>query len=333
MNVLDTIYNKARNNNQKIVLAESEDERTLQAIKIVQQEKFANIILIGNRDIVSKKSKNFGVNLNLDAIEFVDPINDSRIKILSKDLYELRKTKGMTIEQATQILAEGHAYLGIMLMHKGIADGFVNGAIHRSSADTIKPALHIIKAKKGVTKISSLMLMILPDGRKFIFSDCGLMINPTAEELAEIAYLSAQSAKLFDIEPKIAMLSFSTKGSGKDISVDKVRQATEIAKIKHPELVIDGELQIDTALVPSIAAQKAPHSVLAGNANVLIFPDLNAGNIGYKLVQRFADAKAIGPVLQGLNKPVSDLSRGCSAQDIVDAICIVSVQALMNKQN
>lgn len=329
MNVLDKIYEKAKNNIRKIILAEGNDERTLQAIKIVQKEKYAKIMLIGNKDIVSKKAEKNAIALNFDEIEFINPLLDSRIKTLALELFELRKTKGMTKENAQKLLEEGHAYLGMMLVQKGIGDGFVNGAIHRSSADTIKPALQIIRSKPGVTKISSFMLIILPDNRKFIFSDCALIINPTANEMAEIAYLSAKSANLFDIDPKIAMLSFSTKGSGKDISVDKVKQATEIAKAMYPELKIDGEFQIDAALVPNIAAQKAPGSIIAGDANVLIFPDLNSGNIGYKLVQRFAGAKAIGPILQGLNKPVSDLSRGCTAQDIVDAICIVSIQSQM----
>lgn len=327
MNVLDKIYEKAKRNIRKIVLAESNDERTLQAIQIIQKEKYAKIILIGNKDVVLEKSGKNAISINFDELEIIDPLQDSRIKELAIDLYVLRKNKGTTLEKARKLLEEDHAYLGMMLVQKGIGDGFVNGAIHRSSADTIKPALQIIKAKPEVSKISSFMLMILPDNRKYIFSDCALIINPTANEMAEIAFLSAKSAKLFEIDPKIAMLSFSTKGSGKDISVEKVKLATEIAKAKYPELEIDGEFQIDAALVPHIAKQKAPDSIIQGDANVLIFPDLNSGNIGYKLVQRFAGAKAIGPVLQGLNKPVSDLSRGCTAQDIVDAICIVSVQS------
>ena len=327
MNTFDKIYEKAKNNVKKIVLAESEDERTLQAIKIVQKEKYANIILIGNENTISKKTKKYGITLDYDSIEFIDPLKDSRVNLLAKDFFELRKTKGMTFEMAKQILAEDNAYLGIMLVQNGYGDGFVNGAVHKSSANTIKPALQIIKTKNGISKASSFMLMVLPDNRKFIFSDCGLMINPSAEDLAEIAFLSAQSSKIFDMEPKIAMLSFSTKGSGKDTSVDKVRDATKIAKTKFPSLVIDGEFQVDAALVPSISAQKAPGSIIAGDANILIFPDLNSGNIGYKLVQRFANATAIGPILQGLKKPVSDLSRGCTSQDIVDAICIVSIQS------
>lgn len=327
MEALDKIYKLAKLKNKKIALSESEDERILQAIRMVQQQGLAKILLIGNQNSVAKKSKTYGIALEMDAIEFVDPVKDSRLKSLANDLFELRKSKGMTHDKAQKLIKEGHAYLGMMLVNNGICDGFVNGAIHRSSADTIKPALQIIKAKEGISKISSFMLIILPDGRKFIFADCALNINPNADELAEIAFLSAKSAELFDISPRVAMISFSTKGSGKDVSVDKVRQATELAKKKYPDLIIDGELQIDAALVPSIAAQKAPGSIISGNANVLIFPDLNSGNIGYKLVQRFANAKAIGPILQGINKPVSDLSRGCTAQDIVDAICIVSALA------
>lgn len=327
MEALDKIYNLAKFKGKKIALAESEDERILQAIRMVQLENYAKILLIGNQNSVAKKAKSYGINLDFDAIEFVDPQKDPRLKSLANDLFELRKSKGMTYERAQSLIEEGHAYLGMMLVKNGISDGFVNGAIHRSSADTIKPALQIIKAKEGISRISSFMLIILPDGRKFIFADCALIINPNANEMAEIAFLSSKSAQLFDINPRVAMLSFSTKGSGKDISVDKVRQATEIAKAKYPNLIIDGELQIDAALVPSIASQKAPGSIITGNANVLIFPDLNSGNIGYKLVQRFANAKAIGPILQGINQPVSDLSRGCTSQDIVDAICIVSALA------
>lgn len=330
MSVLDKVYEKAKKDVRKIVLAESDEERTLRAIEIIQKEKYANIVLIGNKDQVARRAGECNVHLDHDAIEFVDPASYPMMDELVNDFYEMRKSKGMTPDEARRLLGEGGAYLGMMLVWKGIGEGFVSGAVHRSSADTIKPALQIIKTKPGISKVSSFFLMVLPDGREFIFSDCGLMINPTAEELAEEAYLSADSARLFDIDPKVAMLSFSTKGSGADASVDKVRQATEIARQKYPELVIDGELQLDAAIVPSVAAQKSPGSSVAGNATVLVFPDLNAGNIGYKLVQRFAGAKAIGPVLQGLNKPISDLSRGCTAQDIADAVCIVSVQVQMN---
>lgn len=327
MKIFDIIYEKAKNNKKKIILAESTEERTLKAIELVQKNDLAEIVLIGNYEDTKQKSDELKLNIDFSKIELINQNNFSRIDEFANDFYELRKSKGMTFEEAKTILIENEPYFAMMLLNKGIGDGFVSGAVHRSSADTIKPALQIIKTREGISKVSSFFLMVLPDERKYIFSDCGLNINPTAEELSEIAYLSAQSAKFFDMDPKVAMLSFSTKGSGADSSVDKVKKATEIAKQKYPDLIIDGELQLDASIVPSVAAQKAPDSEIAGNANVLIFPDLNSGNIGYKLVQRFANAKAIGPILQGLKKPVSDLSRGCTAQDIVDAICIVSVQA------
>lgn len=332
MNVFEKVYEKAKRDVKKVVLAESEEERTLKAIEIIQRENYANIILIGNYDAVQKKASECGISLDMSRIELVDPSNYARMDEIVNEFYELRKAKGMTVEESRRLMCEGGAYLGMMLVHKGIGDGFVSGAVHRSSADTIKPALQIIKTASGIAKVSSFFLMVLPDGRELIFADCGLQINPTVEDLAEMAYLSAQSARLFDIDPKVAMLSFSTKGSGADASVDKMRAATELARQKYPDLIIDGELQLDAAIVPSVAAQKAPGSVIAGQANVLIFPDLDAGNIGYKLVQRFANAKAIGPVLQGLKKPISDLSRGCTAQDIADAVCIVSVQVQQNQQ-
>lgn len=330
MNAFEKVYAKAKRDVRTVVLAESGEERTLKAIEIVQRENYANIVLIGNKDAVSRKASECGANIDMSRIEVVDPASYPRMEELINDFYEMRKAKGMTVEEARRLLMEGGAYLGMMLVYKGIGEGFVSGAVHRSSADTIKPALQIIKTAPGISKVSSFFMMSLPDGRDFIFSDCGLQINPTAEDLAEIAYLSAQSARLFDIEPRVAMLSFSTKGSGADPSVDKMKAATELARQKYPELVIDGELQLDAAIVPGVAAQKAPGSPVGGNATVLIFPDLDAGNIGYKLTQRFGNAKAIGPVLQGLKKPISDLSRGCTAQDIADAVCIVSVQIQQN---
>jgi len=327
MGILDKIYAKAKADVKKIILAESDEERTLTAISIILKENYAKIMLIGNKDKVSRRIQELSLNIDLERIEFVDPLSYRMIDELSNDFYELRKSKGMTQDEAKKMLVENEPYLAMMLLYKKIGDGFVSGAVHRSSADTIKPALQILKTKDGISKVSSFFLMVLPDGKQYIFSDCALNINPTSDELAEIAYLSAKSAKWFDMDPKIAMLSFSTKGSGADASVDKVRNATEIAKTKFPNLVIDGELQLDAAIVESVAKQKAPGSSIAGSANILIFPDLNSGNIGYKLVQRFANAKAIGPILQGLRRPVSDLSRGCTAQDIVDAVCIVAVEA------
>lgn len=324
MDILKTIYKKVKNNKKKIVLVEGEEPRTLRAVEIIQKNKYSEIILLGNSKKINSISKKLNLKINFSAIQIIDPKNFDEFDNYKKELFNLRKEKGLTLKKADELLKEG-SYLGIMLVYKGIADGCVSGAIH-STADTVRPALQILKTKPGTKLVSSFFLMIIKD-KTYLFSDCGLNINPDSKELAHIALESAKSAKALGLKPKVAMLSFSTKGSAKHEMVEKVISATKIAKKANPKLIIDGELQLDTAIVPEVAKLKAKNSKIQGDANILIFPNLDSGNIGYKLTQRLANAKAIGPILQGLNKPVNDLSRGCSAQDIVDLVCVTCLQA------
>ncbi|HEY8423381.1 MAG TPA: phosphate acetyltransferase [Clostridia bacterium] len=325
--LLDEIRGKAKAANKKIMLPEGEEPRIIEAAKIITKEKIARVVLVGN----PQKIKELGGDL--DGIEIVDPSADKNREKYVEILYETRKSKGLTYEQAEK-LALDPLYYSVLALKAADADGMVGGAIH-STGDTLRPALQIIKAAPGIKTISSFFLMIL-EGSKygyngaFLFADCGLNVNPDAEQLAEIAVTSAKNAKILTgMEPHVAMLSFSTKGSAKHELVDKVVLATQKAKELDPSLKIDGELQADAALVESVAKLKCPGSEVAGKANVLIFPDLNSGNIAYKLVQRLANAIAIGPICQGFNKPVNDLSRGCSVQDVVDAVAITAVQATM----
>jgi phosphate acetyltransferase len=310
------------------VLPEGTDERVLEAAHIINQEQIASVILLGNEQKITTWFSTKGYDLS--GITLINPETSDRLEKYAHTFYELRKAKGITPEQALDAVKQVN-YFGMMIMQANEADGLVSGAAH-STADTVRPALQIIKsAKKGAT-VSSFFIMDV-NGKTFIFSDCALVVNPTAEQLANIAIDSAISAKAYDIPPHVALLSFSTRGSGKDESVDKVALATEYAQKKiaaeYPDsgIVLDGELQVDTAIVASVAQKKAPDSPLNGDARVLIFPDLNAANIGYKLVQRLANAGAYGPVLQGLKKPVNDLSRGCSVEDIVGTVALTALQA------
>ncbi|MCR5608087.1 MAG: phosphate acetyltransferase [Lachnospiraceae bacterium] len=333
MGFIDVIKEKAKSNVQTIVLPETEDARTYEAASKVLAEGIANIVLIGNADEVNAKAKECGYDISKATV--IDPLAFDKLDSYVDTLVELRKSKGMTPEQAKDLLTKNYLYFGVMMVKVGDADGMVSGACH-ATADVLRPSLQILKTAPGTKLVSSFFVMVVPDceygsNGTFVFGDCGLNQNPNSEELAAIADSSAKSFELLVGEkPVVAMLSHSTKGSAKHADVDKVTEAVRIAKEQYPDLCLDGELQADAAMVPSVGKSKAPGSEVAGNANVLIFPDLDAGNIGYKLVQRLAHAEAYGPMTQGIAKPVNDLSRGCSADDIVGVIAITAVQAQAN---
>ena len=331
MSFIEEIKNRAKEDKKTIILPEAEDKRVLEAASKVIKQGFAKVILLGDGEKIKEdSSKN---KIDLDGVDIINPLTSDKKEEYKQKLYELRKNKGMTLEQAEELLKEP-IYFGMMMLkdENSKADGLVSGAAH-STANTLRPALQILKTKPGTKLVSAFFVMCVPDcefGEKgtFIFGDSGLNQNPTADELSEIAISSANSFKqLVRKDAKVAMLSYSTKGSAKSELTEKVIEATELVKEKETNLMVDGELQLDAAIVPEIAASKAPDSPLKGEANVLIFPDLDAGNIGYKLVQRLAKAEAYGPLCQGIAKPVNDLSRGCSADDIVGVVAITAVQA------
>ena len=329
MAFIDDVKEKARGSLKTIVLPESEDRRTLDAADRILREGLAKLILLGNEEKIRADAAALGDKL--EGARIVDPKKSEKLESYVETLTELRKKKGMSEEEARKLLTESNTYFGMMMVKMGDADGLVSGACH-STADTLRPALQILKTKPGTKLVSAFFVMNVPDcpygeNGSFVFSDCGLNQNPTSEELAAIAEASADSFRfLIGKEPKVAMLSYSTKGSAKHDDVTKVQEAVRIAKEERPELALDGELQLDAALVPAVAALKAPSSEVAGHANTLIFPNLDAGNIGYKLVQRLGKAEAYGPMTQGIARPVNDLSRGCSADDIVGVVAITSVQ-------
>lgn len=334
MSFIDDIKIRAKQNLKTIVLPEAEDIRTLEAASIVLKQQFANIILIGNEEeILNKANKN---GLDISAIKIINPKTSNKYNEYVQTLYELRKNKGMTIDKAKELVLDP-VYFGMLMVkdNNEIADGLVSGAIH-STSDTLRPALQILRTAKGTKLVSAFFVMVVPDCQygengTFVFGDCGLNQNPTAEELSEIAISSAKSFKqLVQKDAKVAMLSYSTYGSANSDLTQKVINATKFVREKQPDLLIDGELQLDAAIISEVANFKAPGSNLKGDANVLIFPDLNSGNIGYKLVQRFAKAEAYGPLCQGIAKPVNDLSRGCTSKDIVGVIAITAVQAQNN---
>ena len=330
MAFIDEIKKKARAVKKTIVLPESMDRRTWEAVETVLKEDIANVVVLGTPEEVEANSK----GLEVSGATVINPNTSDKLDEYVDALVELRKHKGMTPEEARRLLTTDYMFYACMMLKSGAADGIVSGACH-STANTLRPALQIVKTKPGSKIASAFFVMDVPnceygENGTFVFGDCGLNQNPTPEELAVIAVSSAESFKfLVGAEPKVAMLSHSSKGSAKHADVDKVAEATRIAKELAPELKLDGELQADAAMVPSVGASKAPGSDVAGQANVLIFPDLDAGNIGYKLVQRLAKAEAYGPMLQGIAKPVNDLSRGCSASDIVGVVAITAVQAQM----
>ena len=331
MNFIENIKNRARQEIKTIVLPEAEDIRTLKATEIALKEKYSNIILIGKKEKIIQLAKDN--EINIEGAEIVEPQTSPNYEKYANLLYELRKHKGMTLEQAKE-LALDPVYFGMLMVkdEETKADGLVSGAIH-STADTLRPALQILKTAPDTKLVSAFFVMVVPDceygsNGTFIFGDSGLNANPNPEELSEIAISSSKSFKqLVGEEPKVAMLSYSTYGSAKSELTEKVIEATKLLKEKEPELKADGELQLDAAIIPEVAKSKSPGSDVAGNANVLIFPNLDAGNIGYKLVQRLAKAEAYGPLCQGIAKPVNDLSRGCSYQDIAGVIAITAVQA------
>ena len=330
MAFIDEIKKKARAVKKTIVLPESMDRRTWEAVETVLKEDIANVVVLGTPEEVEANSQ----GLEVSGATVIDPNTSDKLDEYVDALVELRKNKGMTPEEARRLLTTDYMFYACMMLKTGAADGIVSGACH-STANTLRPALQIVKTKPGSKIASAFFVMDVPnceygENGTFVFGDCGLNQNPTPEELAVIAVSSAESFRfLVGAEPKVAMLSHSSKGSAKHADVDKVAEATRIAKELAPELKLDGELQADAAMVPSVGASKAPGSDVAGQANVLIFPDLDAGNIGYKLVQRLAKAEAYGPMLQGIAKPVNDLSRGCSASDIVGVVAITAVQAQM----
>ncbi|MDD4074679.1 MAG: phosphate acetyltransferase [Eubacteriales bacterium] len=329
MSVIDQIKAKAKNDVKNILLPEGAEERTVQAARIVTDQGLAKVTLFGDPAAIQATADQFGVDLA--GIEIVDPERDADFDKYVEMFYEMRKAKGVDMEKAKKTMRNPLFYAAMMIKN-GRGDGFVSGAIS-TTGDTLRPGLQIIKTAPGVSTVSSCFIMEVPDksygdNGVLIFGDCAVNIEPTAEQLAAIAIASAQTGKaLCGIEPKVAMLSFSTKGSAKHENVDKVAQATALVKELAPELNVDGELQADAALVEKVGQLKSPGSPVAGHANVLVFPDLQAGNIGYKLVQRLAGAKAIGPVCQGFAKPINDLSRGCSVEDIVSVVAMTAVQA------
>lgn len=329
MSLLDQIRENARKKKRRIVLPEGTSERTLKAADIILKEGLADLILLGNKEEINRMEKALG--LDLSKAEIVDPVTSPKKSLYIEKLVELRKSKGLTPADAEKLL-EQDIYYGPMMIYMGDADGEVSGAEH-STGDTVRPALQINKTAPGISVVSGAMVLVskkteLGHHGNFIFADVAITPNPTAEQLAEIAICSAETARMIlGVEhPRVAMLSFSTKGSAQHEMVDKVVKAVAIARERRPDLEIDGEIQADAALIESVGQKKCPGSTVAGRANVLVFPDLQSGNISYKLVERLGDAEAVGPILQGLGAPVNDLSRGCSVMDIVNLVAITANQ-------
>ena len=327
MDFLQQTIERAKADIKTIVLPESTDIRTIKAAAMIQEKGIANIVLIGNKDDINKLAG----SLDISKARIVDPLTSDKFKEYADTFYEMRKSKGVTAEQAAETM-KNPLYYGVMMVKMGEADGMVAGAIN-STSNTLRPALQILKTAPGTKLVSAFFVMVVPDceyghNGTFIYADSGLVENPNADELSEIAIASAKSFKnLVQAEPKVAMLSYSTYGSAKSELTQKVIEATKLAKEKAPQLILDGELQADAAIVPAVGRSKSPGSPVAGEANVLVFPDLNCGNIAYKLTQRLAKAEAYGPITQGIAKPVNDLSRGCSAEDIMGVVAITAVQA------
>lgn len=329
MELMEQFKKRARENKKKLVLPEGNEPRVIKAAARILQEDLADLFILGNLDEINSLADK--ADVNLEGAELINPESSELVDEFAETFYQLRKHKGITKEDAARQVVNP-LYFGTMLVHTDRAAGMVAGSIN-ATGDVLRPAFQIVKTAPGISVVSGAFIMEVPDcemGNKgtFVFADCAVNPDPSAEQLAEIAICSAATAeRLLEIEPIVAMLSFSTKGSASHDLVDKVLKATEIANKNAPELTLDGELQADAAILPSVAKTKSPDSSVAGQANVLVFPDLQAGNIGYKLVQRLAKAEAIGPILQGIAKPINDLSRGCSVDDIVNLVAITSVQA------
>ncbi|ABK62074.1 MULTISPECIES: phosphate acetyltransferase [Clostridium] len=332
MGFMDEMKQLAKKDLKTIVLPEGEEERNLIAAGKINDSALANLVLIGNEEKIRAKAKE--LNSNIEGLKIVDPETYEKTAEYAKELYEIRKKKGMTEEKAAVIIKDP-LYFATVMLKLGHVDGMVSGAIH-TTGDLLRPGLQIVKTKPGIKAVSGVVMLEVPNceyGKNglVLVADAAVNPNPNAEELASIAIATAETARdLCGMDPKVAMLSFSTKGSAEHELVDKVRRATEIAQEQRPDLDIDGELQLDAALVQSVADLKAPGSKVAGKANVLVLPDLQSGNIAYKLIQRFAKAEATGPICQGFAKPINDLSRGCSADDIVNVVTITAIQAQNN---
>ena len=327
--IIEKIKGKAKELGKTIVLPESDDERVLLATEVILKENFAKVVLIGDEEKIKYDSKSVGADI--EGAKIIDPKKFEKMDEYVEELVQLRKKKGMTEQLARQILKTEPRYFGAMMVRLGDADGMVAGSAS-PTADVLRAAIQVIGTKPGLKTVSSCFIMVLDEKAKsygddgvLIFSDCGVVPHPNAEQMADIATSAAHSARQIGLDPRVGLLSFSTMGSAKHECVDKVQEAAKILKNRSVDFKFDGELQADAALVPGVAEKKAPGSEVAGKANVLVFPNLSAGNIGYKLVQRLGNAEAYGPILQGLSKPVNDLSRGCSVEDVVNVTAITAV--------
>ncbi len=332
MDILKKFKEKAASNKKRIVFPEGNDERIIRAAEKVEKENLADVIILGDENQILKDAAQYGANLA--GVEIINPRSNNYIEEFTEKFYELRKHKNISLEDAVKSVIDP-LYFGTMMIYTDKADGMVAGAAN-ATGNVLRPAFQIVKTKEGISTVSSAIIVIVKDksfGEEgvFVFSDCAVNPSPNSQQLSEIAVATADTTKnILGFEPKVAMLSFSTMGSAKHEKVEKVKKAVKIAQKNYPELILDGELQLDAAIVESVSKRKAPESKLNGDANVLIFPDLQSGNIGYKLVQRLAGADAVGPILQGLAAPINDLSRGCSVEDVVNLTAITVVQAQNN---